>query len=96
MAREAGIPTVVDLDVPPSAAVPTLGEQSTLYAVLEGASLLKPSKSAASELLGDGESDPLKMASALRLRFGNDAVVLTDGRGRVCDRGFGFRGCRGR
>jgi sugar/nucleoside kinase (ribokinase family)/D-arabinose 5-phosphate isomerase GutQ len=80
VAREAGIPTVVDLDVPPSAAVPTLGEQSTLYAVLEGASLLKPSKSAASELLANGESDPLKMASALRLRFGNDAVVLTDGR----------------
>ena len=66
--------------MPPSAALPTLGEQATLYAVLEGASLLKPSKSAASELLANGESDPLKMASALRLRFGNAAVVLTDGR----------------
>ena len=96
VAREAGIPTVVDLDVPPSAALPTLGEQATLYAVLEGASLLKPSKSAASELLANGESDPLKMAGALRLRFGNDAVVLTDGRAGCAIAASDFRGCRGR
>ncbi|MFP8873192.1 MAG: PfkB family carbohydrate kinase [Myxococcota bacterium] len=79
VAREAGISTVLDFDVPPSAAVPTLGDEATLHAVLEAADLLKPSKSAARELLGERHNEPLEMARALRERFGNDAVVLTDG-----------------
>jgi arabinose-5-phosphate isomerase len=79
IAREAGVPTVVDLDVPPSAALAGLGDEATLHAVLRAADLLKPAKGAARELVPDAGNDPLVMARALRERFGNAAVVLTDG-----------------
>jgi arabinose-5-phosphate isomerase len=79
IARGAGIPTVVDLDVPPSEAVPGLGDAATLTAVLRAADLLKPAKQAARELEPAAGSDPLAMARALRARFGCGAVVVTDG-----------------
>lgn len=80
IARAAGLETVVDLDVPPSDAVPALGDEATLHAVLAGADLLKPSKRAARELVGAGDLDALALARQLRKRFGNQAVVVTDGK----------------
>ena len=79
IARAAGLATTVDLDVPPSEAVPTLGDAKTLDAVLRAADLLKPSKRAARELLGAADADALALARGLRARFGNRAVVVTDG-----------------
>jgi arabinose-5-phosphate isomerase len=79
IARAAGIPTVVDLDVPPSEAVPGLGDAATLDALLRAADLLKPAKQAAREIVPIAGSDPLAMARALRARFGCGAVVVTDG-----------------
>jgi len=79
IARAAGLATTVDLDVPPSEAVPNLGDEKTLAAVLAAADLLKPSKRAARELLGGRDADALALARRLRQRFGNRAVVVTDG-----------------
>jgi arabinose-5-phosphate isomerase len=80
IARSAGIPTVVDLDVPPSDALRALGDAPTLEAVLRAADVLKPAKSAARELLPKpSRGDPLAIARALRERFGCAAVVVTDG-----------------
>ena len=79
LARAGGLATSVDLDVPPSEAVPSLGDAKTLQAVLEAADLLKPSKRAALELCGVTEAAPLDLARRLRKRFGNKAVVVTDG-----------------
>jgi arabinose-5-phosphate isomerase len=79
IAREAGLETVVDLDVPPSDAVPALGDEAALHAVLGLADLLKPSKRAARELVGAGDLDALALARELRKRFGSQAVVVTDG-----------------
>jgi sugar/nucleoside kinase (ribokinase family)/D-arabinose 5-phosphate isomerase GutQ len=79
IARAAGMQTAVDLDVPPSEAVPGLGNETTLQAVLAAADLLKPSKRAALELCGVTEAKPLDLARRLRQRFGCQAVVVTDG-----------------
>ena len=80
LARSAGIETVVDLDLPPSEALAAgLGDEATLEAVLRGADLLKPSKSAGAELAPQAGGDPLALARALRERFGNRVVVVTDG-----------------
>ncbi len=79
IARAAGAGTVLDLDVPPSDAVPGLGDAATLEAVLAGADLLKPAKAAARELVPEAGDDALAVAQALRARFGNGAVVVTDG-----------------
>ncbi len=79
IAHAAGVPTVLDLDVPPSDAVPGLGDAKTLGAVLRLARVLKPAKSAARELVPEAGGDALAIAEALRRRYGNDAVVVTDG-----------------
>lgn len=79
IAREAGLETTVDLDVPPADAVPALGDEATLHEVLGLADLLKPSKRAARALLGAGDADALELARGLRKRFGCHAVVVTDG-----------------
>ena len=79
IAREAGISTVVDLDVLPSQAVPYLGSESLLHAVLHAADLLKPSKAAAAELVPEAKGEALTQAKGLRARFGARAVVVTDG-----------------
>lgn len=93
IAREARIPTLLDLDVPPSAAVPELGDEAALRAVLEAADLVKPSKAAARELLGEGsDARALPMARALRERFGAAAVVLTDGEAGCAISADGFEG----
>jgi arabinose-5-phosphate isomerase len=93
VAREAGIPTVVDLDVPPSDALASgLGDEATLWRVLEAADLLKPSKSAARELAARAGSDTGEMARALRTRFGSKAVVVTDGEAGCAIAAEGFTG----
>ena len=76
-ARENSIPTVLDLDVPPSDAIRTLGTRAELDQALKLATYLKPAKGAAREL-AEGD-DPLKMAEQIRARFGNDAVIMTAG-----------------
>ncbi len=79
IAREAGAETAVDLDVPPSDAVPGLGDAATLEEVLRAPDLLKPSKRAARELANAPDADAVTLARALRARFGNRAVVVTHG-----------------
>jgi len=79
IAHEAGVGTVVDLDLPPSVAVPELGSEEDLMAVLRAADVLKPTQAAAAELLPGGATDALVLASALRERFECEAVVVTDG-----------------
>jgi len=80
IARASGLATTVDLDQAPSEAVPALGDAKTLDAVLRMADLLKPSKRGARELLGAStDTDALSLAKRLRQRFGNQAVVVTDG-----------------
>jgi sugar/nucleoside kinase (ribokinase family)/D-arabinose 5-phosphate isomerase GutQ len=81
VAREAGATTIVDFDVPASAAVESLGDEATLTAVLEAADVLKPAKIAGRELFPDLADDALALARAIRERFGNQAVVMTDGEG---------------
>jgi arabinose-5-phosphate isomerase len=91
IAREAGVATVVDLDVPPRDAA-ALGSEAELEAVLRAADLLKPAKSAVRELLPDLGDDPLELARAMRARFGNGAVVLTDGAAGCAIAAEGFEG----
>jgi sugar/nucleoside kinase (ribokinase family)/D-arabinose 5-phosphate isomerase GutQ len=76
-ARAAGARTVLDLDIPPRAAVPELGSDAELHSVLGLADLLKASLSAASEWVGARE--PRAVARALAERHGAEAVVLTLG-----------------
>jgi sugar/nucleoside kinase (ribokinase family)/D-arabinose 5-phosphate isomerase GutQ len=76
-ARENSIPTVLDVDVPPSDALRTLGSRAELDQALKLATYLKPAKGAAREL-AEGD-DPLKMAEQIRARYGNDAVIMTAG-----------------
>jgi sugar/nucleoside kinase (ribokinase family)/D-arabinose 5-phosphate isomerase GutQ len=79
IAGEAGIRVVVDLDVPPSEAVPGLGSEADLTALLRAAHLLKPSKSAARELAPGAGDDAGAIAAALRERFACAVVAVTDG-----------------
>lgn len=91
LAAEAGIPTLLDLDVPPSDAVPVLGDEATLHAVLRAATLVKPAKAAAREL-APGTHDALDLARALRGRFAIPTVVLTDGEAGCVIATDGFEG----
>jgi arabinose-5-phosphate isomerase len=93
VAREAGIPTVVDLDVPPSDALAALGDAAELEAVLRAADLLKPARAAARELVPQAGGDALAAARALRARFGCGAVVVTDGEAGCAIAARDFEGC---
>jgi len=79
-ARRHSIPTVLDVDVPPSDACPVLGTRAELERALRLATYLKPAKAAAREL-AESERDALAMAEAIRARYGSRAVVITDGDG---------------
>jgi arabinose-5-phosphate isomerase len=79
IASEAGVPTLLDLDVPPRDAVPGLGDAASFEAVLRAAHILKPAKEAARALVPEAGADALAIAEAMRKRFGSEAVVLTDG-----------------
>jgi arabinose-5-phosphate isomerase len=78
-ARAHSITTVIDVDIPPSDACPALGTRAELERALRLATVIKPAKAAARELTGGGVRDPLKMAEAIRARYGGRAVVITDG-----------------
>jgi arabinose-5-phosphate isomerase len=79
LAELASVHTLVDLDVPPSDAVPTLGTQAELDQLLRRARILKPSSLAARELVLTASGDALASARKLRERYGNEAVIVTDG-----------------
>jgi sugar/nucleoside kinase (ribokinase family)/D-arabinose 5-phosphate isomerase GutQ len=78
-ARTHSIPTILDVDVPPSDAIGTLGTRAELERALKLATWLKPSKAAAREIANGNGRDPLKMAEAIRTRYGNRAVIITEG-----------------
>ncbi|MBF6570668.1 MAG: SIS domain-containing protein [Candidatus Binataceae bacterium] len=78
LARANSIPTVLDVDVPPSDACSVLGTPAELDRALRLATYLKPAKSAARELV-ESDRDVLKLAQAIRARYGTRAVVITDG-----------------
>ncbi len=78
-ARAHSIPTVLDLDLAPADACAMLGRRSELERALKLATILKPAKAAAAELAGARAKDALGMGQAIRARFGNRAVVITDG-----------------
>jgi len=77
LARAAGATTVLDLDVPVDMAVPGLGSEAELHAVLGLADVLKPSLSAAAGLIG--ASEPEAVARGLAERYGVSVVALTLG-----------------
>jgi arabinose-5-phosphate isomerase len=77
VARENGLATVLDVDVPRSDAIRTLGSQEDFERALRLADYLKPSKGPATEITG--EKDALKAARAMRKKYGARAVVITDG-----------------
>ncbi len=79
LAEVAGVPTLVDLDVPPSDAVPVLGTHAELEQLLRRAKILKPSAAAARELVLTASGDALASAKKLRERYGNEVVIVTDG-----------------
>ena len=56
-ARTHSIPTILDVDVPPSDAIGSLGTRAELERALKLATFLKPSKAAAREIAGNGR-DP--------------------------------------
>ena len=79
LARNLAIPTVLDVDVPIADACPALGSRAQLERALRLATVLKPAKTAARDLVALGASDPVEMAEAIRLRYRSSAVVITDG-----------------
>ncbi|MBL8170641.1 MAG: carbohydrate kinase family protein, partial [Acidobacteria bacterium] len=77
VAREAGVVTVLDVDIPRSDALKALGTAEQFERALQLADYIKPSKAAVIEITG--ESDALLAAQALRKQYGAKAVVITDG-----------------
>lgn len=92
IAQKAGVSVALDFDVPPRDAVPGLGDESQLYALLRSAALVKPSKAAARELAPEAGDDALKLARALRQRFGPGIVVVTDGEAGCAIASDGYEG----
>src|SRR5215510_8337970 len=77
IARESGVMTVLDVDIPRSDAIKSLGDAEDFERALKLADYLKPSKAAASEMVK--EDDALRAAGILRKKYGARAVVITDG-----------------
>jgi len=78
-ARTHSIPTILDLDVPPSDAIGSVGTGAELERALKLATYLKPAKAAAREIVTGNGRDPLKLAEATCSRYGNRAVIITEG-----------------
>ncbi|MDO8434210.1 MAG: PfkB family carbohydrate kinase [Candidatus Binatus sp.] len=78
-ARTHSIPTILDVDVPPSDAIGSLGTRAELERVLKLATYLKPAKAAARELIAGNGRDPLKLAESIRAKYGSRAVIITEG-----------------
>jgi len=77
IAREAGVTTILDVDIPRSDALKSLGTAAEFERALSLADYIKPSKAAVIEILG--ESDALAAAQALRAKYSAKAVIITDG-----------------
>ena len=77
IAREAGVTTVLDVDIPRSDAIKSLGSVEDFERALKLADYLKPSKAAVAEMIN--EDDALRAAEILRGRYGARAVIITDG-----------------
>lgn len=92
IAGEAGIPTLVDFDVPASDALAGLGSEAELDAVLRGATILKPAKQAAGEMFPEARGDALSMALSMRKLFESEAVIVTDGEAGCAIVADGFEG----
>ena len=78
-ARTHSIPTILDVDVPPSDAIGSLGTRAELERAIKLATYLKPAKAAAREIVTGNGRDTLKMAEAIRAKYGNRAVIITEG-----------------
>ena len=78
-ARSYSIPTILDVDIQPSDAIGTLGSRAEFERALKLATYLKPAKAAAREIVSGNGRDPLKMAEAIRAKYGNRAVIITEG-----------------
>ncbi|HTT75717.1 MAG TPA: carbohydrate kinase family protein [Candidatus Binataceae bacterium] len=76
-AHKQGIPTMLDVDVPPSDACPGLGSHAQLKRALKLATYLKPAKAAARELVE--AKDPRRIAEEVHRRYGSKAVFVTGG-----------------
>ena len=77
LARACGARTVVDLDVPLADAVPDLGSEGELRAVLRLADVIKPSLVAAQGLVAT--RDPERIACEIARETGAQTVILTVG-----------------
>lgn len=77
IARAAGVVTVLDVDIPRSDALKSLGSAADFERALRLADYLKPSKVAVTEMTG--ENDALRAAGILRRQYGARAVIITDG-----------------
>lgn len=77
IAREAGVITALDVDIPRSDALQALGNVEQFERALHLADYIKPSKAAVVEITG--ESDALKAAQILREKYNAKAVIITDG-----------------
>jgi arabinose-5-phosphate isomerase len=77
IAREAGVITILDVDIPRSDAIRSLGSAEDFERALKLADYLKPSKAAVVEMINENEA--LRAAQTLREKYGARAVVITDG-----------------
>ena len=60
-----------------SDAIGSLGTRAELERALKLATYLKPAKAAAREIVTGNGRDPLKMAEAIRTKYGNRSVIIT-------------------
>jgi len=77
IAREAGVVTILDVDIPRGDAIKSLGSAEDFERALKLADYLKPSKAAVAEMVN--EDDSLRAAEILRGKYGARAVIITDG-----------------
>lgn len=89
--RDAGVVTVLDVDIPRSDALKSLGTAAQFELALQLADYIKPSKAAVLEITG--ESDALRAAQKLREQYGAKAVIITDGEAgcAISSKGFSDR-----
>jgi sugar/nucleoside kinase (ribokinase family)/D-arabinose 5-phosphate isomerase GutQ len=79
-ARAHSIPSVLDVDIPPSDAAAMLGTRAEFERALRLATILKPAKRAAQELMkSTATRHSQKVARATLARYGNRAVIVTEG-----------------
>ena len=79
IAREAGVPTVLDVDVPPDFAIDVagLGSAGDFEEALRLADVVKPAKAAALQIVTAGSSE--ERAEGIFNRYGARLVAITEG-----------------